>query len=295
MVAPKSGYKSLQMRTDARVFAAYSSEQPNMIKPEVTTIIRFHKSADFNELENALYCLFAMQDCNVIPLIAAQDLSHAQVKALKSTLNSFTWAKGCEPQVYYYESQDGHGDLRAKMLNESIKKVSTRYATFLDYDDLIMSHAYSWLVDRLQNTGKAVAFGRIWSTSYNGESCVLLQRERAFEYGYSHDDFVSNNHAPLHSFMFDLEQIDLSSVIYFDGQRFMEDYLLTLQLFTKDNCDWTSLAKNHYIGDYIHSVDRPHTLAISDDQERKALLSNPEYMICEQRICDMREKASKRS
>ena len=36
-----------------------------------------------------------------------------------------------------YQSQGGKGDLRSKMLNESLKKVKTRYAAFLDFDDLL--------------------------------------------------------------------------------------------------------------------------------------------------------------
>jgi len=89
--------------------------------------------------------------------------------------------------------------------------------------------------------------------------------------------------------MLDLTQLDLSTVVYFDDQRYMEDYLLTLQLFTENNCDWESLIEPVYIGDYIHSVNRSHTLAISNTDERSALLSDPEYRRCEQRICDLRE------
>lgn len=292
--AAKSGYKNFRMRTDARCFVVCPSLQPNIKKPLVTTIIRFHKSADLDELKNALYCLYAMKDCVVIPLIAAQDLSKQQIEALENALNDFAWAQGCEPQVHLYQSQDGKGDLRSEMLNESLKKVKTRYAAFLDFDDLLMSHAYSWLINRLENTGKAVSFGRVYSTSYDSATGLLTGRKRVYEYGYSYEDFVHLNHAPLHSFMLDMERLDLSHIVYFEGQRYMEDYLLTLQLFTKDNGDWDSLKENFFMGDYIHSVDRTHTLAFSDEQERQAILANSEYISCEQRICDMRNSLGTR-
>lgn len=289
----KSNNKNIKIRNDAHCFVAAKSQSTNNEKPLVTTVIRFHNSANFLELKNALYCLYSMRDCVVIPLIAAQDLSEQQISELEKTLSDFSWIDGCEPQVHLYRSHDGNGDLRSKMLNESLKKIKTRFAAFFDYDDLLMSHAYSWLINRLEKTGKAVAFGRVYATSKISSTGLLIERKRLYEYGYSYEEFIGHNHAPLHSFMLDLEKLDLSNVIYFEDQIYMEDYLLTMQLFTKDNCDWSSLAENLYIGDYIHCIDRTHTLAFSNDQERESVYTNPQYILCEKRISDMQKKISK--
>lgn len=287
--ALKSGYKNFRMRTDARCFLASPSLKTNGEKPVVTTIIRFHKSGDLKDLKNALFCLYAMKDCIVVPLVAAQDLSILQSDALNRALSEFAWPQGYEPQVHHYKSQDGKGDLRSKMLNESLKKVKTRFAAFLDYDDLLLPHAYSWLHERLQQTGKAVSFGRVYSTSYDSAHCLIVERRRHFEYGYKYRDFFECNHAPLHSFLLDLQGFDLNQIHYFEEQRYMEDYLLTLQLFTKENSDWESLKYNFYIGDYVHSLDREHTLALTDENKRQVLLEDPEYMVCEMRIREMRK------
>jgi len=163
----------------------------------------------------------------------------------------------------------------------------------LDYDDLLMPHAYEWLIRRMATTGKAVSFGRVYSTSFNSKTGGFIKRERAFEYGYTYADFLSVNHAPLHSFMLDVVQFDFSKVIYHGDQKYMEDYYLTLQLFREHNADWASLAENMYIGDYIHSIDRNHTLAFADDVERQALLMNGEYQIAESRIHEMRRAVTK--
>ena len=80
-----------------------------------------------------------MMDCVVTPLIAAQDLSKQQITALENTLNDIPWAKGFEPQVHLYQSEHNAGDLRSQMLNESLKKVKTRYAAFLDFDAVFRS------------------------------------------------------------------------------------------------------------------------------------------------------------
>ncbi|MEI5668087.1 glycoside hydrolase family 99-like domain-containing protein [Bosea sp. CCNWLW174] len=285
-----SHFKNFRMRTDAQCFVAEPNTEATDNLPAVTTIMRIHKSADFELLRNALCCLVAMRNCICSPLIAAQDLSPEQSQALTALLDDLPWYPGHSPKVEHYRSADGRGDLRSRMLNESLRKVETRYAGFLDYDDLLMPHAYEWLISRLRMTGKAVTFGRVFATTFSNSTGLRLQRSRMFEYGYSYEEFVGHNHAPLHSFLMDMSRIDLAKIVYHDDQRYMEDYLLTLQLFTKDNCDWDSLSENFYIGEYIHSVDRAHTLAFSDDAARQALLDDPEYQLCETRIQELRQR-----
>lgn len=282
--------RECRMRSDAWCFELTSNTTLNHELPRVTTILRIHKRGSLSELMRAISCLYVMRDCIVIPLIAAQDLDATQTAELTQMLETFDWLPGCEPIVDHYTSSDGQGDLRSTMLNESLRKVSTKYAAFLDHDDLLFPDAYAWLIQRLRSTGKAVAFGRVYWTDYHSQWSALLQRHRAFESGGSYFDFVQNNHAPLHSILLDVEQIDCSKLIYYPNQRFMEDYLLTLQILKEDNSDWDGLAENRYIGDYIHSIDRAHTLAITDDQARLDLLSDPEYLLCQKRIDEVRQK-----
>lgn len=280
--------RECRMRSDAWCFELRPHTAQRHELPRVTTIVRFHKRGHLDELMRAISCLYVMQNCIVVPLIAAQDLDAAQTAELTRMLETFDWLPGCEPIVDHYTSPDGQGDLRSTMLNESLRKVTTKYAAFLDYDDVLFPDAYAWLIQRLRSTGKAVAFGRVYWTDYRSQWHALLQRHNAFESGSSYFDFVQNNHAPLHSILLDVEQIDCSTLIYYQDQRFMEDYLLTLQILKEDNSDWDGLAENYYVGDYIHSIDRAHTLALIDDQERRDLLNDPEYMLCQKRINEVR-------
>src|SRR5690606_17589879 len=121
----------------------------------------------------------------------------------------------------------------------------------------------------------------VFASSYESTTGRFVTRSKIYEHGGFYEDFLLRNHAPLHSFLLDLEQIDLSSLVYHDEHKYMEDYYLTLQLFKEDNADWDSLLENRYLGDYIFSVDRKHTLAISCEQERQELLQDQVYMECE--------------
>jgi hypothetical protein len=277
------------MTLGSRCFVTHPSKSSVVARPAVTAIVRFHQSGDLNELRNALYCLYAMDDCIAVPMIAAQDLSMDQKSKLYELIADFKWVQGFEPILVNYDSKTGKQDLRSTMLNESLKKVTTDYATFLDYDDFLFSGAYKWLLNRLDQSDKAIAFGRVYWSDYLSRSGYIVSRKRSFERGYNYFDFCKNNHAPVHSFMLNLKKLDLSEVVYFGDQKYMEDYLLTLQLFTKDNADWDSLKENHYIGDYIHCIDRANTLAIADDAQRKMLLSDEHYRLCEKRINDVRK------
>ena len=284
-------FKNVRVSTDSHVFIVRPDTVAPDKLPEITTVIRIHRSADISVLHNALGCLAAMHNCVCIPLVTAQDFSAEQKLELDSILADYKWKNGREPRVMYFHST-GSQDLRSKLLNEGLLAVETRYAAFLDYDDLLMNHAYDWLHGRLQTSGKAVAFGRVFATAYESKTGRFINRTTPYEYGGSYEEFVLLNHAPLHSFLLDLEKIDLSAVEYHDEHKYMEDYYLTLQLFKSDNADWQSLQENRYLGDYITSVDRQHTLAFSCDNERRKILADPVYQRCESRIQKMRRKIS---
>jgi lipopolysaccharide biosynthesis protein/predicted O-methyltransferase YrrM len=280
--------KNFRVRADAHTFVTYPCARPPGKRPRVSTIIRYHQKGDLGLLKNALYSLSAMQDCLVVPCIAAQDLDPGRTAELEELLAEVPWLRGSAPQVFHYRSPTGSGDLRARMLTETLKTVKTRYAAFLDYDDLLMSHAYGALLERLHRTGKAVAFGRVYSTDYHLDSGLFGERRQEFTHGFSYDDYLATNHAPLHSFLLDLRQLDLSGLTFVDDQRYLEDYYLTLQLFTRDNADWQGLADSSFIGDYIHAIGSDNTLAFADADQRRTIVEGDQYRRCEKRVRELK-------
>ncbi|MBX9914935.1 MAG: glycoside hydrolase family 99-like domain-containing protein [Pseudomonadaceae bacterium] len=259
------------------------------VKPLVSTVMRFHCKGDRELLVNALLSLIVQAGCRVRPFLAVQDVSDDDLVQLEAELARLPWVQGCEPVIRRYQSSDSSPDLRSLMLNETLKSVGRGYAAFLDYDDVLFPCAYQGLVKRLQRTGKNASFGRVYSTSVDAVTGLILKRNRTYEYGLSHAEFVRLNHAPLHSFMLDLDQIDLSKLHYYDDMKFMEDYYLTLQVFTPADTDWESLRNCEFIGDYVHRLgDFSNTLALSSEQDRTALLQDAHYMVCEGRITELR-------
>ncbi|OWT74959.1 MULTISPECIES: glycoside hydrolase family 99-like domain-containing protein [unclassified Achromobacter] len=287
----KGDFKIFKLCPPARCVVTYPELQHPPEWPVVTTIIRIHGKGELRLLENALLSLLAQKGCHVRPLVAAQDYSDSQKAQLEKLLATYPWHADCAPVIRYFDSPGGVGDLRSVMMNESLKSVRSGYAAFLDYDDLMFPDAYARLIGRLQRTGKAVAFGRVFVAVYDTRLETIVERRRVYEYGHSYHDFRLDNHAPIHSFLLDMSKIDVQNIIYYADQRYMEDYLMTLQIFTANNADWEALSNpDIYVGDYIHSADRAHTLAILDGESRAELLQSEEYVECKRRVADIRKK-----
>ena len=224
-----------------------------------------------------------------MPLVAAQDLSESQKDRLARMAGAHPWHPEYPPVITHFASASGTGDLRARMLTESLKAVRTRYAAFLDCDDLLFPTAYEYLIDRLRQTGKAVTFGRVHVGHYDSVLQRIKSRTNDYTYGFSYQDFLHLNNAPIHSFMLDVSQINLTQLRYFDDQKYMEDYFLTLQIFDEQNADWPALSKGRFIGDYIHNRLGSNTLALTDHASREQILASELYQTCERRIAELQK------
>lgn len=283
------GSPVLKCCVDASIFISRVAPGGSEL-PVVSTILRFHKSGSLKLLSRALYSLAAQAGCRVRPILAVQDLSSDAIVALERLCSQIPWAAGCEPVITRFTSTESVRDLRSTMLNESLRSVRDRYAAFLDYDDVVFFDAYEWLVGRLKTTGKNAAFGIVYSTEFNPLENCIGTRSVVFDYGCDYRSFVGHNHAPIHSFMLDMSRIDVQAIKYFPDMKYMEDYFMTLQIFSEHETDWASLGERKFVGDYYHHVEGfcENTLALVDDAKRAALLSDGEYLECERRIKKLR-------
>jgi hypothetical protein len=252
---------------------------------KVTTIIRLHQQGSPALLERALLSLLAQAGCHVQPLITLQDFSDAEVARLQASWTAMPWAPDCQPIIRRYASKAQSPDLRSLMMNDALKSVASGYVALLDYDDVVFPEAYRTLVGQLKTSGKAVSFGRVYSVYIDGVSQKICERQKRFVDGRGYQEFLWNNHAPIHSFVMDMDKLDLSNIKFYDFMKFMEDYYFTLQVFTEDNVDWDSLTTGVFIGDYTHwrGLAR-NTVAVSDEAATAAILSDDHYIRCEGRI-----------
>ncbi|NDY57955.1 hypothetical protein G3N56_14560 [Desulfovibrio sulfodismutans] len=283
---PPTRNGNIKLCTQARTFVTQCTVTPEAELPEVTTIVRIHPGYSLISLRNALLSLLAMHSCVVKPFLAVQNFTSEMRKDLEDLLNTIF-----SSQKYYhieYFNDAVLTDLRTRMLNESIKMAKTPYVGYLDFDDLLMNDAYHYLISQLKRSKRSVAFGRVFLTNYYNQTQELVARNKTYEYGFSYSDFITNNCFPLHSFIIDKTNLDFTSVKYHDKMVFMEDYYFLMQILTRDNAHWEGLRENHYIGDYIHSLDYTHSLACADENERNKIINSDIFKWCTQRLEDLR-------
>lgn len=276
---------------EAEVFNAIYESTIDIHTPVVSTIIRFHAFEEIKLLQKALYSLLSQGNCIVQPVVAVQDLSDDMLTQLQAVLSAMPWENQYLPIIQKYYSDENQKDLRARMLNEPLKNVKTRYVAFLDYDDILFPHAYAWLLNRLEKTGKNASFGNIYTTVIANNA--ILKRYVVYDYGKTYADFWQANHTPLHGFMLDLSKIDVKQIEYDPAMKYMEDYYLTLQVFGEKDTDWESLRHKKFIGDYCHYQDKDQTLAILDEKRDKVVRS-PEFIACEEKINTLKSKIRSR-
>ena len=255
---------------------AFPIDRLRSCQDEITLIVRFHNEGSLDLLAEALTSIASQRGVHASPLVALQNPTEAIHKSVLDLMSQIAWSDRSAPQIRIFnEAQD---DLRSTMLNEAFREAKTQYVGFLDYDDLLLPDACLWRIDRLKQTGMAVTFGRIYNTQSDLINRRLFKRGRLYEYNTTYDDFLTVNHCPLHGVLFDRHALAGRSITYRPHQRYLEDYVLLLQVIRSDNTDWDALTLNQYVGEYRHLVDGTHTLAVVDQAERAEILQSAEYL-----------------
>lgn len=257
----------------------------------VTTVIRYHRNGDRHLLFQALFALAAQTDCRVRPWLALQDVSAAEAAALEGEIARLPFDRDWAPVLRRFSSTVDRPDRRAELLKESLREIGSGLVHVLDYDDVIFPDAYKELSARLRETRKNATFGRVYSTTVDSSSRLILRRERIYDWGQTWADFFKLNIAPIHSFLLDLDRIDLGRIESIPDMKYLEDYYLTLQIFSPEETDWSSLKRDLFIGDYItRRGSQTQTLAIDCPTERGKTTTSAEFQRCERHIAELKAR-----
>lgn len=285
----RSTPKTLVQENHAVFFPMQSAESDSLgISEPVTVLVRVHAGANLVLLEEALLSVASQTDCQVQAHIMSQGFSDDLLGELQNLVERIRRDTSLAVETEYFVAGVTGSDLRSEMLNQGLRNADTRFVSVLDYDDILLEGAYSWLISRIKETGKSVALGRVFETGFDEISQIIAHNRPTFtKKGVNYRDFLSDNFIPIHSLMFDKEKIDFNEVNFHFGQKYMEDYYLLLQVLSEENTDWEGLAMNHYVGCYRFTSSGKNTLAL-DENNRRALSRSPEYILWEQTVFEFR-------
>lgn len=276
-------------------FEAADPGAAGAIRPQVSALVRYHSEGSSAELQNAVYSLLAHTRTGVEAVLLAQDLQPEQLARLDEWVRSLSLT-GSPHRIRFrlFSSTAEQRDMRCEMLNCGVAEASHPYVSFLDYDDTLFPGALTHLSQRLNSTGAKATFGRVYHADLDDETGLVQERRINHGYGSTYDDFIRDNCAPIHSFMLDRRRLDLDAIRYFPDMKFMEDYYFLLQVLDKEHTDWASLVHPVMLGDYNFRVSgRHHTLVFRTESDRKKILENPHYQLCNHRINELRCQIAK--
>jgi len=228
-----------------------------MAKECVTTVIRFHDIEKVALLERAIQSLHAQADVLVQPVIVAQRFTLDQMRQLDAAVRRQWYFDGLpEPQILNF-TDPGDFDARSMLLNHGIARhleLDNRYLAFLDYDDLLYTHAYRTLTKALRSSGAVIAFATVELAK------VISLKDYEFVYslstpytGRNKIDLIKDNFCPLHSYVVDTSKLRPDELYFQKELVRVEDYDFLLRIAGRHPCDFSNIGTR--IGLYMMRTD----------------------------------------
>ncbi len=230
----------------------------------LTTIVRFHNRERLFFLEEAISSLATQdwQDFEVV--IALQNPDQTLAQEVAQLVRRQPWNATPRFQIIPVEVPAGV-DGRSELLNQGLRRATSRFVAFLDDDDIVYPQGYVILIRQLLAGNSAVAVGGYrkaylgreagrWRVKARTESVVPTpSRLTLFQYNY----------IPLHSYVIDRSRLG-GFELYFDNDLPpAEDYDFLLRLFARFEPDFSRFDtpiceyRLHELNTIGKSLDRP--------------------------------------
>jgi cellulose synthase/poly-beta-1,6-N-acetylglucosamine synthase-like glycosyltransferase len=205
----------------------------------ISSILRFHDLKRLPLLEEALRSLARQEWAHVEAVVVLQNGTQEMVSAMLSR-QPFPPSFGCQVlSVSVPEGIDG----RSALLNHGLAQASGRYVAFLDDDDVVYPAAYRMLIERLRESGCAIAVGgcqRIQIARRDGRE-VTVSVSVPFAVHLTRYDLFRRNFIPINSFVIDRERIEASDLCFDESLSVHEDYEFLLRMSAKYEFDFKRL------------------------------------------------------
>lgn len=216
-------------------------------------VMRLHDARRLTELQRAVFSLVGQTYGPVHVNLCVQRFTRGMLLDTREALAGLLAMRGAPTLDILNFDDSVPADARAALANLGLDAARGRYLAFLDYDDALYPEAYALLIDRLRQSGCAIAFGGVFAKRIELEDDLIyvLSKERPWR-GRSLPDLLEDNFCPLHSFVIDRNQ--LPADIRFDGfLNRLEDYDFLLQVCAACRSDFALI--DTVIADYYLKND----------------------------------------
>jgi len=230
-----------------------------MMAEQLDVVVRFHDPARCRELERALFSLVGQRFRPLRVILATQRFTADEVAQVETAVRPVLSITGAPDLSVVNLEVPEPPDARSALANLGICQASGRYLAFLDYDDVVYPDAYRLLVERLQTSGHAVAFGGICIKMANVHASFLEITERRPRLpGRNTLDLLRQNFCPIHSFVVDRQRVRPDDLRFDPFLSKNEDYDFLLRLCAQSTADFGLL--DTLVGEYVLKNDGSNTI-----------------------------------
>jgi GT2 family glycosyltransferase len=223
----------------------------------IDVVVRFHDVAQIGRLSRCLFSLYGQRHQPIQILLMLYHFGDADVVAVEACVDAFDWSAPRRRPIVSNVRVPQTGDHRSRLWNAGVDAGEARYLGFLDFDDVVYSAGYSYLLHRLQRTGAAAAFASalvVDCTPMQGFDFVfakyLIQGEDRY-------DFFLGNFCQPNSFLVDRSLVSPEDLRTDESLSKAEDYRVLATIVSKYDTDWLSVGTA--ISEYNSRTDGSNT------------------------------------
>jgi len=223
----------------------------------IDVIVRFHDSTQIRRLSRCLFSLFGQRHQPIQVLLMLQGLHDAEVAAVNACVDAFDWSAPRRRPIVTNVAVATAGDHRAKLWNAGLDVGRARYVGFCDFDDIVYSAGYSYLLHRLQSAGAAAVFASALHVDCTPMYEFDFVWAKRLLRGQDRYDYLVSSFCPPNSILVDRSRVSADLHVQEDLSK-NEDYRAFAAVIAKDETDWTCIGTA--VAEYIHRTDGSNTV-----------------------------------
>src|ERR1700722_573588 len=132
----------------------------------IDVVVRFPDPAQIARLSRCLFSLYAQRHQPIQALVMLPGVDDAGIAAVTGCVEAFDWSAPRRRPVVTNLAISSTGDQRALLWNAGVDLSRSRYLGFCDFDDIVYSAGYSYLLHRLRSADAKASIASSFLVDY---------------------------------------------------------------------------------------------------------------------------------